>query len=184
MKVLALCGSLRADSVNLALLRAMARQAPAGMAVDFFGAWDTLPAFNPDREDGAGSGVGAFREALRGADAVLISSPEYAHGLPGAFKNALDWVVGSAEFDGKPTLLLCASARPEHAPAQLAEVLRTMGAAVSGPYLLDLPSRRAAAEPFLSGSEGPDLTALWEELTAKVRAGSLPESPLNPEAPV
>ena len=149
MKLLAVSGSLRADSLNTALLRALAGAAPAGVEVKLFGGLRDLPPFNPDDEEGENAAVTAWRTALRGADAVVISSPEYAHGIPGAFKNALDWVVGSAEFDGKPALLLCASARGQHAPAQLAEVLRTMGARVQGPHALDLPNTVAAAQAAL-----------------------------------
>ncbi|MHA0038861.1 NADPH-dependent FMN reductase [Deinococcus sp. PESE-13] len=149
MKLLALSGSLRADSVNTALLRALAEAAPAGVRVELFDGLRDLPLFNPDDEERENAAVTAWRAVLRGADAVVISSPEYAHGIPGAFKNALDWVVGSAEFDGKPTLLLGASARPQHAPTQLAEVLRTMGARVQGPHLLDLPGNVAAAQAAL-----------------------------------
>lgn len=98
-----------------------------------------LPHFNPDIEDQEIAAVSTFRTALNAADAVLIACPEYAHGLPGAFKNALDWVVGSGELSGKPVLMLNASARSFHAPAQLAEILRTMDAWMLEGVLIEVP---------------------------------------------
>ena len=59
---------------------------------------------------------------------MLISSPEYAHGVPGALKNAFDWIVGSGEIVGKPVALVNASPRATHARASLAETLRVMSA--------------------------------------------------------
>jgi chromate reductase len=64
------------------------------------------------------------------ADALLISTPEYAHGLPGSLKNALDWLVGSHEFPGIPFGLVSTSSRSVHAPAQLLDVVRTMSAVI------------------------------------------------------
>lgn len=80
---------------------------------------------------------------------MLIACPEYAHGIPGTFKNALDWVVGNGEVSGKPVLALNASARSIHAPAQLAEVLRTMDARVLNTVLIDLPRQARDAEAVL-----------------------------------
>jgi chromate reductase len=91
----------------------------------------TLPPFNPDLEGGpAPAPVARFRAALQECDAVLISSPEYAHGVPGVLKNALDWVVGSGEFVDKPVALINTSARATHAWASLAETLSVMSACV------------------------------------------------------
>ena len=67
---------------------------------------------------------------MQACDAVLISSPEYAHGVPGALKNALDWLVGSGELIDKPIALINASARATHAWASLAETLTVMSARV------------------------------------------------------
>src|SRR5512134_528071 len=112
MKILALSGSLRAGSSNARLLRAAAAVAPPGMAFTFYEALGSLPHFNPDL-DGEGAtpppAVAAFRRALGAADGVVISSPEYAHGVPGSLKNALDWLVSSGELTDKPLALLTAS---------------------------------------------------------------------------
>ena len=88
----------------------------------------SLPHFNPDLEGLEPPSVMDFRSQLRKADGVLIASPEYAHGITGVLKNALDWVVGSGEFIHKPVALLNASPRAIHAQQALKEVLRTMDA--------------------------------------------------------
>ena len=92
-----------------------------------------IPTFNPDIEDGGEPGpgpVGRLRTCIREADAVIFSTPEYAHGIPGSLKNALDWVVGSGELSRKPVVLLNASSRGIYAQAALKEVLSTMDACV------------------------------------------------------
>jgi len=127
-RILAISGSLRDASSNTRLLRAAAAVAPEGVEVRLYEGLAGLPHFNPDEDVEPGSvAVAEFRALLRYADAVLICSPEYAHGVPGSLKNALDWVVGSGELYGKPIGLLNASGRAVHAQASLAETLKTMG---------------------------------------------------------
>jgi NAD(P)H-dependent FMN reductase len=90
-----------------------------------------LPPFNPDLDgDSAPEAVTRFRATLEASDAILIPSPEYAHGVPGVVKNALDWVVGSGELIAKPIALINASARASRAWASLAETLAVMSAHV------------------------------------------------------
>lgn len=99
IRLLALSGSLRARSSNGALLEAAALLAPAGMRIEPFAGIGALPHFNPDLEAGAlPDAVRALRERVGAADGLLISCPEYARGIPGSFKNALDWLVGGPEF--------------------------------------------------------------------------------------
>jgi chromate reductase, NAD(P)H dehydrogenase (quinone) len=126
VRLLAISGSLRAASSNTALLRAAAALAPAGVEVVLYGDLGELPHFNPDLEATEPAAVAELRRSVRGADGLLISSPEYAHGPPGSLKNALDWLVGGSEFVGKPIALLNASPRATHAQASLAETIRTM----------------------------------------------------------
>lgn len=129
MKILAISGSLRAGSGNTALLRAAQECAPAEIRIDMFSRLEAIPAFNPDREaDTPPQSVAVLRAALRACDAVLFSTPEYAHGVPGVLKNALDWLVGSGEFYEKPVAFLHASERGALARASLKETLVTMGA--------------------------------------------------------
>jgi NAD(P)H-dependent FMN reductase len=128
--IVAICGSLREESSNSALLRAAASVAPAGTNVVFYTALGELPHFNPDLDEEGSTPlaeVQRLRELLIGADAILISSPEYAHGVPGAFKNMLDWLVSTGELVGKPVAVMNASpVGGEFAQASIAETLRTM----------------------------------------------------------
>lgn len=162
---LALCGSLRSTSSNRALLLAAQQLAPAGMNVVLYEGLAGLPPFNPDIEEGEApllAGVEALRRAVEEAEALLVACPEYAHGVPGCFKNLLDWLVGSLAFPGKPVALFNAAARAHHAQAQLAETLHTMNARLllPSPYLVALPNNRLDAAAILSD----------EALSASLRA--------------
>lgn len=140
MKLLAISGSLREASTNTRLLRALALLAPSDTSVDFYADLGGLPHFNPDLDiDPAPASVSLFRDRLRAADAIAISSPEYAHGVPGTLKNALDWVVGSGEFVEKPVALINASPRSIHAYESLVETLRTMSATIVPEASITLP---------------------------------------------
>jgi NAD(P)H-dependent FMN reductase len=131
MRVLAISGSLRKNSTNTATLEALARLAPAGMEVMLYPDLAKLPPFNPD--DDAVDGplpepVEKLRALVTASDALLIAAPEYAHGVPGVLKNALDWLVASETFAGKRVALINASPRAFHAEANLREILTTMAA--------------------------------------------------------
>jgi chromate reductase len=131
IRVLAISGSLRGASTNRAALEALARLAPEGVKVLVYGDLAKLPPFNPDDdiEDKPKPEPVATLLALVGAsEALVIAAPEYAHGLPGALKNALDWLVASETFAGKPTALINTSPRAFHAQASLREILSTMAA--------------------------------------------------------
>jgi NAD(P)H-dependent FMN reductase len=134
VRILAVSGSLQALSSNRALLRTARRVAPAGVeVVDAMSVGD-VPAFNPDLDrEGTPAVVAAFRAQVAAADGVLLASPEYAHSLPGALKNALGWLVGSGELYDKRVAVLCGSPRPtggEKRRAALEQTLRAQGATV------------------------------------------------------
>ena len=152
-RVLSLSGSLRHGSSNTAVLEAARRLAPAGVEVVPYAGMGGLPHFNPDVEAaGLPPGVAQLRAEVDRADALLVSSPEYAHGIPGSLKNLLDWLVGSEGFAGKPVALLNTAPRAEHAQRQLAEVLGTMAArlvpaaAVTVPLAVRAPDAAGIAE--------------------------------------
>jgi chromate reductase len=133
VRILTLSGSLRAQSTNAALLRAASALAPPGMYCVAFDGLAGLPAFDPDLEKSGQlpPAVQAWMRALQSSSGLIISSPEYAHGMPGALKNALDWVVGSGELVDKPVLLFnAASAGGEKAQAALVQTLTVMNARV------------------------------------------------------
>lgn len=127
MKLLGISGSLRRVSTNSALLRALAENAPGGITIEISDLIGQLPIFNPDNEgDLTPSVVEAFGRSIREADGLIISCPEYAHGIPGGIKNALDWMVSRDEIPNKPAMLARASTRSDYALSALQEVLRTM----------------------------------------------------------
>ena len=132
MHVVAISGSPRAGSSNAALLRAARELAPEGIEITVYDEIGTLPLFTPDvdgEEAAPPDAVGRFRALLREADGIVISSPEYAYGAPGALKNALDWLVSSGELEGKPLALLVASpSGGGWAQASLTPTLEVMGA--------------------------------------------------------
>jgi NAD(P)H-dependent FMN reductase len=144
-RILAISGSLRAASTNTALLRAAALVAPEGVEVTLYEGLAGLPPFNPDldQEGGVPCAPAKLRRQVAAADGLLIACPEYAHGVPGAFKNALDWLVGDLDFPGKPVALLNAAPRARHAQAALAETLRTMSARLvsEAPLSVPVPNR-------------------------------------------
>jgi len=169
-KILAISGSLRAHSSNTEVLRAAAILAPPSVRVSLYSGLASLPHFNPDLDgDGAvpPDAVQDLRSQVAEADGLLICSPEYAHGVPGALKNALDWLVSGAEILAKPIGLLNASPRSTIAQASLAETLRTMSTVLVAGASLELPlgGRRGdaasiAADPDLARVLGAALEAI------------------------
>jgi chromate reductase, NAD(P)H dehydrogenase (quinone) len=104
-RILAISGSLRAASVNSAALRVAAAAAGIPVTIDEASVRE-LPPFDPDLEADRPPRVLEFDAACLAAPGLLISVPEYAHGIPGAFKNALDWTVGSGSLYAKPVAVL------------------------------------------------------------------------------
>jgi NAD(P)H-dependent FMN reductase len=176
VRVLAISGSLRRVSSNTALVHAAVQLAPPEVTVAVYGQLEDLPPFNPDRDTDAEPppvAVQEFRRALQGCEAVLISSPEYAHGVPGALKNALDWVVSSGEFVEKPVAVVNASRRATHAWNSLVETLTVMSARVIHDASVTLPldglkleASRIAADPQLA----PSLATALQKLAEAARA--------------
>ncbi len=153
MKVLAISGSLRAASINSALLRTAARLAPPGIVVSLCTVVAELPLFNPDLEANMPASVEHLRAQVAAADALLVASPEYAHGVTGAIKNTLDWLVGCEAFVNKPVAVLNASPRAHHADAALRETLKTMSAVIVESASLTIPLLGAnIAESDMAGT--------------------------------
>lgn len=175
VRVLAISGSLRRQSSNSALVEAATRLAPDAVEISIYRGLADLPAFNPDSDgDSAPETVTTFRAALRACDAVLISSPEYAHGVPGALKNALDWVVGSGELIDMPIALVNASGRATHAWASLLETLTVMSAYVirDASITVSLDGRAVDAQGIVDDAAlSTELKIAIEALAAAARAG-------------
>ena len=131
-KIFALCGSTRQNSINLALLKIIATLEKETIEVQIFTQLDYLPHYNPDIDnpEHIPSFVLNFRNKIRQADGILICTPEYAMGVPGTLKNALDWTVSSMEFSQKPTGLITASTSGEKAHQALLETLKVIEAKI------------------------------------------------------
>ena len=140
MLILAISGSLRRQSSNTSALQAAIRLAPPTMRIELYGALGELPFFNPDLDtEDAPPAVQALRHRIGEADGLLLCSPEYARGIAGVLKNALDWLVSSVEFPDKPVAILNASQRATHADAALRLTLQTMSARLVGHESMVLP---------------------------------------------
>lgn len=120
IKVLAISGSTRKASSNLNLIKAIADLTQGLFTIDVFEGLSNLPQFNPDDDhEHVTASVTTFRQKLRAADGILICTPEYAIGVPGSLKNAIDWTVSSMEFSRKPVALITASLSGERAHQSL-----------------------------------------------------------------
>ncbi|HKE43006.1 MAG TPA: NADPH-dependent FMN reductase [Steroidobacteraceae bacterium] len=126
VKILGVCGSLREASTNTRLLHAALRCLPAGVKMHLTSCIGRLPLFNPDLQNAHIAVVDEWVEEVKAADGLLISTPEYARGYPGALKNALDWLVNTDAYVNKPFMLLKCSARSNVAHETLTVVLETM----------------------------------------------------------
>jgi NAD(P)H-dependent FMN reductase len=128
LRLLAIPGSLRAVSTNAALLKAAMLLKPDNVEIELWQGLSTLPHFNPDDDvDPLPPAVVDWRAKVAVADGLLMSSPEYARGIPGSLKNALDWLVSGPEHPGKPIAFFHASERGTASQAALRLVLETMG---------------------------------------------------------
>lgn len=169
--ILGLSGSLRTQSYNTAALDALARLAPAHVQVQVFRGLGDLPLFNPDIEENNLPTVHALKRAMSLADGLFIASPEYAHGISGVMKNALDWLVSGDAFISMPVALINTSPRASHAQAALREVVTTMSARLIEPASVSLPLLGSkmgvddiVADPTMSATLVDALTRFEQEL--------------------
>ena len=129
IRILGIVGSLGARSSNLALLETAASVAPDGIEIVLYTGLGELPHFDPDIDpDHPPSAVRALREAIAGSDAILIAAPEYGHSLPGALKNAIDWLIGSGELERKVVAITASVPSSERGRQGLAALRQTLGA--------------------------------------------------------
>ena len=131
-RILALNGSTRAKSANALFIQAIERLAGDRATFTHYPSIADLPHFNPDRDvDPAPAAVAQLREVLAKAEGLLICTPEYAMGVPGSLKNALDWTVSSGELRLKPTMLVTASLSGEKAEESLLGTLLVLEAVIT-----------------------------------------------------
>lgn len=151
-RILLISGSLREGSTNSAALRTAALGAvPGTVEAALYEGLDALPAFNPDLDgDLLPGAVTDLRDRIRAADAILFSTPEYAGGLPGAFKNLLDWTVGDdrpGSMYEKPVAWVNVAARgAPNAHESLRKVLGYVNAVIVEPARLAVPVTSAMVD--------------------------------------
>ena len=181
MRVLGIAGSLRRDSHNARLLRAAAAELPPAWDLERWEGLRDVPPYDEDLDvDPAPDGVRALRDAIAGADALIIATPEYNGSVPGALKNAIDWASRPRATNvllGKPVLVVGATTGlfgAVWAQAELRKVLRTAGAR---PLEEEVPVGQADTA-FADGEDRlaePELDALLRDAVgALVREVSAP----------
>ena len=126
-KIVAISGSLKSTSSNTNILRAVADISPQNVIVTIFEGLDSLPHFNPEIKEETDS-VNKLRQQIKNADGVIIFTPEYAFGVPGVLKNALDWLVSSGELNEKPVVAISASPLYSGGDKALVSLLLTLTA--------------------------------------------------------
>ena len=138
--VIALSGSIREKSTQKNLIAAMETLARDLFTISLFDSLSDVPHFNPDLDtEHPPEPVSLFRRRLKEADGILICTPEYAMGVPGTLKNAVDWTVSSCEFSLKPTALNTASSLGEKGHTSLMETLKIIQADVRDETQLVIP---------------------------------------------
>jgi chromate reductase len=126
-KILAISGSTRQNSTNLNLIKAISNLFEEKLTIKIFQGLSDIPHFNPDLDAAdPPKNVLVFRKQLKEADGILICTPEYAMGVPGTLKNAIDWTVSSMEFSHKPVALITASSSGQKAHHSLLETLKVI----------------------------------------------------------
>lgn len=127
--ILAISGSLREGSSNHNILQLLGKMIPDGIIYSIYDGIRNIPAFDPGIDnDNPPVQVTDFREKISQADGIIVCTPEYAFGVPGALKNALDWMVSSGSFSGKPTALITASTGGENAHEAMKKILGAIDA--------------------------------------------------------
>ena len=153
--IVAISGSLQAGSSNTALLRAVAIAAAAeGRDLEVWQHLGSLPHFRSDLEPDAA--VASLQQEVSGADAVLIATPEYAGGMPGALKNALDWLVGSGGLYEQQVVVVSAAPAPgrgHNARRWVEEVARMQGAVMRDSFTVAFASTDRPEEIAAHGRE-------------------------------
>lgn len=158
VSILAMCGSVREGSTNLALLHAAKLCAPTEVDIIVWNEQSRLPHFNPGLETSPPTTVQDFRNLVARVDGLIVACPEYARGVPGSFKNALDWLVGGDSFVNKKFTLWNASPRAFEAQRSLKLVLETMSGIFVETAALNIPllKQEISAEDITRQAEWAD----------------------------
>jgi len=169
-KILAISGSLRDNSSNTTILKVISKILGDKAIVDIYDGLGTLPFFSPEIDtENPLPAVKLFREKLKTSDGIIICTPEYAFGVPGVLKNALDWTVSSAEFTKKPTALITASSVGEKGHQALQYTLQAIDADVQQNTLLLIPFIRTKINSAGEITDPSTLKAVTDVATALLK---------------
>jgi chromate reductase len=138
--IFAISGSLRKGSSNHTVLEFLGSLMPGDIVYQLYDGLSQMPAFDPGLDnDNPPAAVADLRTQLSAANAIIICTPEYAFGVPGALKNAIDWMVSSGSFSGKPTALITASTNGGHAHEAMIKILGAVDAKLTKGTTLLIP---------------------------------------------
>lgn len=168
--ILAVSGSLRENSSTQHILNNLKLLAPHDVEIIVYAALAELPHFNDAANQPAA--VQAWRKQLADADAVVICTPEYAFGVPGSLKNALDWTVSSGDFVDKPVAVITAATVGDKAHASLLLTLSALSAKLSEETNLLIPSIRAKITPEGNIKDTETIHALQTVLHALIKSAA------------
>jgi NAD(P)H-dependent FMN reductase len=167
MRILAISGSLRSNSANTNILRKIAALSPGNTEVILYEGLSDLPHFNPVIDDeNSSEAVKQFRDLLSSVNGVIICTPEYAFGVPGSLKNALDWTVSSGEFTNKPVAIITAAVGGEKAHASLLQVFTALSSKVTEGATLLIPFIRTKLNDKGEVSDPETLKSIQSVLNA------------------
>jgi chromate reductase, NAD(P)H dehydrogenase (quinone) len=177
MRILAIPGSVRADSHNLRLLRHAAERAPDGVDLEIWDGLKSIPPYDEDDDTAdAPEPVAALRTAIAEADGLLIATPEYNSSIPGVLKNAIDWASrprATTPLAGKPAAVIGATTGAFGAVWAQAETRKVLASAGARVIDLELPLAKAH-EAFddegalLSPDHDARVTEVLEALAAEI----------------
>lgn len=186
LEVVALSGSLRRGSLNTRLLNEARRLAPDGMHIELFVGLEEIPHFNEDLELPAPAPAKRLRERVRAADGLLIATPEYNASIPGALKNAIDWLsrpdpAGAQALPGMPVAIMGASKGPFgsiRSQVALRQVLQKTGAHVVAQPEVAVPfgDQNLAEAPPSDSALGTLVTQLLTELNGLIQRSQVSAS--------
>jgi chromate reductase len=183
MRVLGISGSLRRDSHNRRLLRAAAALLPPGAELVEFDALKAIPPFDEDDEQAPADAVIEWREQIEAADALLFSTPEYNHSIPGALKNAVDWAsrpFATAALRNKPAAVIGTSTGMFGAVWAQAELRKSLAAAGARVIDRELPVADAESAFAADGALAEHDQALaLGEILAELLAETRPREPVG-----
>lgn len=170
--IVGVSGSLREASLNTLYLRSLALACPDNVDFSIYSNLASMPPFNVDDDENPPESVLHWKAFLAESDMIVLVTPEYAHGISGVLKNALDWLVSDYQLIDRPLAFPNVSTRATIAQGHAEEVIRTMGftlietcspcASIEAPFVNpDLDAEETAAHPEL----GPRLVRFWSSIT-------------------